>query len=404
MNKSNHQSSVQLTTRSAGHELEYMAYGLLDEELDEAKKEGRPPRIESLIQSHPQLAEKINDLLPTLLALQNLEKPSAQFGPTEAEQDGVLGDFRIRRQIGRGGMGVVYEAEQMSLRRTVALKVLPFAAVLDPKQLQRFKNEAQAAAALKHPNIVGVYSIGCERSVHFYAMELIAGHNLAEIIAGLVSSRTRSETRETTVAEPRQSSGGVAEPRQSSGVVAEPRQSSGSGGSGTSPEFRRVIGKSEFWRIPLPDTQPVAALSTEYSSNRRAFYRSVARIGVQAAEALDYSHQMGIVHRDIKPSNLLLDHDGKVWVTDFGLARVSSEGSLEEMTGNDVCLRFSKMGDRWLISAVRNGGRDHYSPTRELCRRVHSPVLVFPSSSETSAGSSDRFYRPIPLRLAVRDT
>jgi hypothetical protein len=100
--------------------------------------------------------------------------------------DGLpLGDFRIIRQIGKGGMGVVYEAEQLSLRRRVALKVLPFAATMDPRQLQRFHNEAQAAGCLHHTNIVPVYFVGCERGVHFYAMQFIDGQPLNELIQQL---------------------------------------------------------------------------------------------------------------------------------------------------------------------------------------------------------------------------
>ncbi len=93
------------------------------------------------------------------------------------------------REIGRGGMGVVYEAQQLSLGRRVALKVFPFAAMLDPRQLQRFKNEAQAAASLDHPNIVSVYSVGCERGVHYYAMKYIDGQTLAEVIGQLAGVR-----------------------------------------------------------------------------------------------------------------------------------------------------------------------------------------------------------------------
>ena len=93
-----------------------------------------------------------------------------------------LGDYRLIREVGRGGMGIVYEAEQISLGRRVALKVLPYAATMDPKQLQRFKNEAQAAAQLHHTNIVPVYAVGCERGVHFYAMQLIEGQNLAVLV------------------------------------------------------------------------------------------------------------------------------------------------------------------------------------------------------------------------------
>src|SRR5439155_2263371 len=98
---------------------------------------------------------------------------------------GQLGDFRLLREIGRGGMGVVYEAEQISLRRRVALKVLPFAAAIDPRQLQRFQNEALAAAHLRHEHVVPVHAVGCERGVHYYAMQFIEGHSLAELIKEL---------------------------------------------------------------------------------------------------------------------------------------------------------------------------------------------------------------------------
>ena len=91
-----------------------------------------------------------------------------------------IGDFRLLRELGRGGMGIVYEAEQVSLDRRVALKVLPFAAILDDRQLARFKTEAQAAARLHHPNIVPVYSVGCEHGIHFYAMQYINGQSLAD--------------------------------------------------------------------------------------------------------------------------------------------------------------------------------------------------------------------------------
>ena len=95
---------------------------------------------------------------------------------------GQLGEFRLLSEIGRGGMGVVYEAEQLSLQRRVALKVLPFASAIDPRQVQRFKNEALAAALLHHPNIVPIYAVGCERGVHFFAMQLIEGQSLAALV------------------------------------------------------------------------------------------------------------------------------------------------------------------------------------------------------------------------------
>jgi eukaryotic-like serine/threonine-protein kinase len=106
-----------------------------------------------------------------------------------------LGDFKLVREIGRGGMGVVYEAVQLSLGRRVALKVLSMAGALDPRHLKRFRNEAQAAAQLHHTNIVPVYAVGCERSVHFYAMQLIEGQSPAHVSRGCTSwhrRRTRS--------------------------------------------------------------------------------------------------------------------------------------------------------------------------------------------------------------------
>src|SRR5262249_4932248 len=114
-----------------------------------------------------------------------------------------LGDFRIVREVGKGGMGIVYEAEQISLRRRVALKVLPFASTLDAKQLQRFRNEARAGAQLHHTNIVPVYQVGCDKGVHFYAMQFIEGQSVADMIAVLrKSSEPRAAANETDATVP----------------------------------------------------------------------------------------------------------------------------------------------------------------------------------------------------------
>src|SRR5437762_11180864 len=139
------------------------------------------PDAEAFASRYPELADHLRQVLPALALLE----PSA-FGPHEsAGLTGTLGDFRLLREVGRGGMGVVYEAEQVSLGRRVALKVLPYAATMDPKQLQRFRNEAKAAASLHHEHIVPVYAVGCERGVHYYAMQFIDGTTLADTIRGL---------------------------------------------------------------------------------------------------------------------------------------------------------------------------------------------------------------------------
>jgi len=210
---------------------------------------------------------------------------------------GTLGDFRILGELGRGGMGIVYEAEQLSLGRRVALKILPFAALLDPRQLQRFQNEARAAASLEHPNIVSIYGVGVERGVHYYAMRYIDGQNLAQVIEQLCQ-----RAQHTPAAHP------------------------------TKPNF-------------LEPTQKNGSGLTELLSTRAPtdvnFLRAVVRIGVQAAEALDFAHEHGIVHRDIKPSNLMLDQTGRVWVADFGLAHIEMEGTLSISGGVLGTLRYT---------------------------------------------------------------
>ena len=144
-------------------------------------------------------AKALGSLCPKCLAMVTFDLGS-ENGRTEAAgarprpRLRYLGDYELVEEIGRGGMGVVYEAEQMSLHRRVALKMLPFAAVMDSRQLQRFQNEAVAAASLKHPNIVQVYSVGCERGVHYYAMEYVEGQTLAQVIQRLRQSDRAPKT------------------------------------------------------------------------------------------------------------------------------------------------------------------------------------------------------------------
>src|SRR5579884_2134675 len=164
---------------------------VLDEliaEITDKLQAGERVDVERYAAEHPDLAEELRRLL---LAVELLAAAGSQPGGKSASDEelvepalhGELGDFRIMREVGRGGMGVVYEAEQISLRRRVALKILPFAAMMDPRHLQRFYNEARAAACLDHPHIVKVHAVGCERGVHYFAMKFIEGQSLAELIA-----------------------------------------------------------------------------------------------------------------------------------------------------------------------------------------------------------------------------
>lgn len=184
--------------------------------------------------------------------LQDFE-PASNRTLSHAAETGKLGDFRLVRELGRGGMGIVYEAEQISLVRRVALKVLPVNSGLGGKQLARFQIEARVAAVLSHPHIVPIYAVGCDQGVHYQAMRLIDGSSVAELL------RERGQ------------------------------------GHGRSSAFPP---------------------------------REAAQLTLQAAGALEHAHALGILHRDIKPGNLLLDQDGHLWVSDFGLAHLQGVSDL----------------------------------------------------------------------------
>jgi len=181
----------------------------LFEEITAKVQAGEPVDIEQYARRLPQHAERIRSLFEATRAVVMLGRSasgsgSAPCGPQiGGKATGQLGDFRIIREIGRGGMGVVYEAEQISLHRRVALKMLPFAAVMDSKQLQRFQNEALAAASLKHPGIVQVHAVGCERGVHYYAMEYVEGQTLAQVIDELRSGQQEASPPHPLTLSPR---------------------------------------------------------------------------------------------------------------------------------------------------------------------------------------------------------
>jgi serine/threonine protein kinase len=273
------------------------------EEYLAAVEAGRPVDPARFLKQHSAIEDALKEALEGLNFINEMgghmgdrAGDAAPSSAPDVARGQPLGDFRILRQIGHGGMGVVYEAEQLSLGRRVALKVLPFAAALDGKQLQRFKNEAQAAAQLHHQHIVPVYGVGCERGVHYYAMQFIDGHTLAQVIADL-----RSQISDLpSTAKPSAELAGA--------EICNPQS-----------------------EICNPTT--VAALSTERSATSPAFFRTVAGLGVQAAEALEHAHQMGVIHRDVKPGNLLIDARGKLWITDFGLAQFQGDNRLT-LTGD----------------------------------------------------------------------
>lgn len=279
---------------------------VLDKYLSDLE-DGIPVDRQALLQQYPALASVLNEYLESVATLHqagHVDEPadcqstgSGNYHPEDLHFDESfrlgktttqLGDFLIKHEIGRGGMGVVYVAEQISLGRRVALKTLPFAAVMNQRQVARFKNEAQAAAGLHHPNIVPVHSVGCERGVHYFSMQWIEGQSLEQAIAQLRAEQ-QGETMPPNAAAP-----STARSRTRSTV----------------------------------ETTVVNHITTYKSIRSRQFAHSAARIGQQVAQALHYAHENGVIHRDIKPSNLLLDADGRVWVTDFGLAHIADASQL----------------------------------------------------------------------------
>ena len=299
-----------------------------------ALEAGNPPNREEFLSARAEIAGPLATCLdslalvcaaaPRLRSLPGEDMPAAR----PAELPVALGDFRIIREIGRGGMGIVYEAEQLSLGRRIALKVLPFAAALDVTRLQRFKNEAQAAAQLHHSNIVPVYAVGCDRGVHFYAMQLIEGKTLANVILdmrGTESGEERSRGDGLTIG-PQTEDWAVPSAAGHAAAAETTRRDE--------PERPAVLARGQYQStVHAFETAPFTnILSGERKTPRGAFFKAVATLAVQAAEALEHAHQMGVIHRDIKPGNLLIDAHGKLWITDFGLAQFHAGGLT--VTGN----------------------------------------------------------------------
>jgi serine/threonine protein kinase/WD40 repeat protein len=302
-------------------------YGLLDrlaEEFAERYRRGERPALKEYLDRYPDLADELREVLPAMVRMEQAKEGPPE-GPAAAPTLPPLervGDYRIVREVGRGGMGVVYEAEQVSLGRRVALKVLPAQPAGDGRSLERFRREARAAAKLHHTNIVPVFEVGRDGDVRYYAMQFIAGQGLDQVVAELRQLRSSSRVGE-----------GAAPPLSEaarsllSGDLRGGRGSPGPGATvilaGPAPgpsTASGAAGASSTAVLPGP-----ADLSGA-ESDRRHYFQSVARIGQQVAGALAYAHARGIVHRDVKPSNLLLDAAAVVWVTDFGLAKTEDEG------------------------------------------------------------------------------
>lgn len=316
---------------------------ILAEEFVERHRRGEKPTVSEYVDTHPDLADEIRGLFPTIVAMERLKKRKSHSGdrPIALHVDKLeqLGDYRIVREIGRGGMGIVYEAEQQSLGRRVAVKVFAQQALPDSKHLRRFQREARTAASLHHTNIVPVFGVGQQDDLHYYVMQVIDGTSLDRVIAQLRKPHTDNAAptvrgggdsgswNDDTPRVVREAEGSspTAALHDSSGDLAAERAASSSTNvsdtTGTVAQLRDLSTDNSASQQTDPRRNP---------QGTRNYWQSVARIGIQAADALSYAHTQGTFHRDIKPSNLLLDARGTIWVTDFGLAKAVAQDNLSQ--------------------------------------------------------------------------
>ncbi|RUL82933.1 WD40 repeat domain-containing serine/threonine protein kinase [Tautonia sociabilis] len=301
--------------------------GNRDERLGEAvetylelAESGRAPDPEAFLSEYPDLADELREALDGLMLVQGLVGSGVGPGGVGArrlEPGYRVAGYRIVRELGRGGMGVVYEAVHVDLDRPVALKIFGGHAAPGSSGRRRFLNEAKTAAGLHHTHIVPVFDVGQVGGLCYYAMQRIEGAGIDRVLRALRRDRLTASGSSSGRGPSTARGSGLAFADRSadaSGLLSVPGRTEGGGSVGWS---RSASGTGPLGAGAARDDRPppfVPPVGSEY-------YRWVARVGQQAAEALAYAHRRGVIHRDVKPSNLLVDARGTVWVADFGLAR-----------------------------------------------------------------------------------
>ncbi len=245
---------------------------------------------QEILSAHPTLGQGILEHLELFVGL----------GRSEGDVPlGTLGDYTLRRQVGRGGMGVVYDAWENSMDRRVALKVLPAGVAADTRASARFQREAQAAGKLHHQNIVGVYSTGVREGTPWYAMEFVEGETLAQILARLRATEKKEEERKSVL--------------QSVSTI-----------------FRKGSQQVAALEEKVVEEAEHAKQRTVFGSDDvdLRYHVNLAHAFAGVAEGLQHAHSKRIIHRDVKPSNLILDRGGRLRILDFGVARLEGQESL----------------------------------------------------------------------------
>jgi serine/threonine protein kinase/WD40 repeat protein len=361
--------------------------GQIADEFVEAFRQGQRPSVGEFAQGYPEHANELREILPALVLMEKAKAPGDTVGQqclANSSAAGAplqqLGDYRILRELGRGGMGVVYEAQQLSLGRHVAIKVLPSHALLDPKRLGRFQREARAAARLHHTNIVPVFGVGEQDGMHYYVMQFIPGLGLDLVLDELRRLRSLpgkpASTQADAPGEPTNAARDVSAVHVARGLLSGEFGRSVPAGDLTTAPGQPAASSSAHAAdtssvIRLPGQSEASALS----ESGHQYWQSVARVGMQVADALAHAASQGVLHRDIKPSNLLLDDTGNVWVTDFGLAKADDADNLTH-TGDIVGTL------RYMAPERFNGQGDLRSDVYSLGLTLYEMLALRPAFDE----------------------
>jgi eukaryotic-like serine/threonine-protein kinase len=332
----------------------------------ERYRRGERPSLTEYTEKHPELAERIRDVFPALVAMEEIGDGKSQRAGLDVEPFGTaapmaerLGDFVLIRRIGAGGMGIVYEAEHESLKSRMALKVMHPRFRADRAYVRRFQTEARSAAKLHHTNIVSVFDYGEQDGVCYYAMQYIVGVGLERVLedvrrlraaaSGDVGVGTQGDTSGAAIDADAGLLTAVSRGLVSGRFVSAPAACHATGMHSTltalvgGPDAGRTGGDriAADGSASASSSGPIRADSSSFAGQAESVYfREVARLGAQVADALEYAHRQGVIHRDIKPSNLLLDFRGTIWVTDFGLAKLVEGDELSQSQDLVGTLRF----------------------------------------------------------------
>jgi serine/threonine protein kinase len=281
-----------------------------------------------------------------------------------------LGDFEIIRQLGKGGMGEVYEAQQFNPPRRVALKVLAPWLAEDDDALQRFWREAAVPAQLDHPAIIRIIATGKTEGVAWFTMQLVRGLSLTQVIRLANATPAPSPNNPTTP------------------EVRDDHTPSGSRPAEPLPE-------------PTGEETPPPILE-RYRQDR---YGVVVQVGIQAALALASAHRQGVLHRDVKPSNLMVDHHDQLYVVDFGLTRALT--TADGTSSRPGAIR----GTPWYMSPEQARGEaldarsDLYSLGVTLYELASAGVGPFTASRQNAEAVLEevRAGKILPLRTLAPD-